>query len=146
MREEITAATCRSCGVCCVSLDEADCYCDVTVDDMERLGDAFVRRHVMLARPFDLLASAIDGGRFPPGVIKTAWKAQKTGPLKGCSACVCVALRGSLMHQTSCAVYAKRPEVCRKAVKPGDVTCRRVRRMFRDLIADLSQSSPTGSR
>ena len=93
-REKITAATCRSCGICCVSLTDSEVYCDVTVEDMKRLSKGFVKKNVVLPRAIDRLAHLIDGNYIPDGAIKTVWSAQKAGPLKGTEVCACVALRG----------------------------------------------------
>lgn len=129
-RETITAATCRTCGVCCVSLTDQESYADVTAEDERRLGKRFVRLNVLRTSAIDRFASSIDGARLPDGAIKTAWKKQATGVLKGFNACVCVALRGSLLSRVSCSVYERRPDVCSRAVIPGDKTCRDARRMF----------------
>jgi Fe-S-cluster containining protein len=118
---KLTSEDCRKCGVCCVSLTEHPEYADVTEKDKARLGQRFVRLNVL------------------QDAIKTEWKTQRTGPFKGVQACSCVALRGSLMSRVSCSVYKVRPEVCKKAVKPGDRTCLRVRQMFRDLIERESE-------
>jgi Fe-S-cluster containining protein len=122
---KVTAKDCLTCGVCCVSLRDQDCFCDLTPEDEKRLGAAWVRRNVLRARLFDLIAS---GGRVPWGAIKTKWRKQRAGPLKGAEACMCVALRGNLLHKVSCSVYEKRPRTCREAVKPGNRTCLWLRR------------------
>lgn len=99
-------------------------FCDLTSKDLERLHPAFVRRHVLhvpLAGP----------------ALVTKERLIRTGPLKGCTATTCVALRGSLMHRVSCSIYENRPEVCRRAVKPGDRTCKDVRRMLEQLIEGM---------
>ena len=137
VKETITADTCRSCGLCCVSLTESDVYCDVTVEDMKRLSKGFVRKNVVPTSAFDRLAHAIDGNRIPDGVIKTHWNEQKAGPLKGVEVCACVALRGSVMHRVSCAIYENRPRACRVAVVPGDKACREVRGLFQRLLDEL---------
>lgn len=135
--EKITAATCRSCGICCVSLTGSEVYCDVTVEDMKRLSKSFVARNVIRPRLFDRLAHAIDGNRIPDGAIKTVWTKQKTGPLKGIELCACAALRGSVMQRVSCSVYEDRPRVCRVAVVPGDKACRQARDLFHGLLDRL---------
>lgn len=134
--EKITADTCRSCGICCVSLTTSETYCDVTIEDMKRLSKAFVRNNVIQTRVFDRLAHALDGNRIPDGAIKTAWKGQKAGPLKGVEVCACTALRGSVMHRVSCSVYENRPRVCQTAVVPGDKACRQVRGMVQRFLDD----------
>jgi Fe-S-cluster containining protein len=126
--EKVTAKDCLTCGVCCVSLQDQDCFCDLTPEDEERLGAAWVRRNVLRTRLFDFIAS---GGRLPWGAIKTKWRKQQAGPLKGAEMLTCVALRGSILHRVQCSVYEKRPRTCREAVKPGDRTCLWLRREIR---------------
>lgn len=116
---KLTSKDCLTCGLCCVSLVDQVDYCNVTEQDKARLGKRFVRLHVVQ----------------PSGdAIKTKWKVQRAGPLKGVEACSCVALRGSLKHRVSCSVYSVRPEVCRKAVLPGDRACRQVRQLFQEML------------
>jgi Fe-S-cluster containining protein len=137
VKEKITASTCRACGLCCVALsDSSNVYCDVSEEDMKKLGTAFVKKHVRLLSPFDRAVALIDGGFCPPGAIKTEWRTTKTGPLKGVQVHVCVALRGSLMHKTSCSVYAKRPKTCKTACVPGDRACSQVRRDMLKLLKE----------
>jgi Fe-S-cluster containining protein len=137
-REKITADTCRSCGICCVSLTGNEVYCDVTVEDMKRLSKGFVRKNVVRPWLVDRLAHALDGNRIPDGAIKTVWNSQKAGPLKDVEVCACAALRGSVMHRVSCSVYENRPRVCQTAVVPGDKTCRQVRGMFQRFLDESS--------
>jgi Fe-S-cluster containining protein len=116
-------------------------FCDITPGDEKRLRNAgqkkFVRLNVLHQRTIDTLAAAIDGARIPYGAIRTKWTEQRSGPFKGFEFCTCVALQGSVMHKTSCSIYASRPNVCREAVKPGDRMCRELRRIFKAKIADL---------
>lgn len=128
-REVINAETCRSCGACCVAPSSQPEYCDVTAEDMRRLGKRFVRLHVIGPSPFDRLATALSGCS-TSAAIRTEWREQTTGPLKGWELNTCVALRGSVMNRVGCRVYDKRPRVCERAVKPGDNVCREIRRAF----------------
>jgi len=89
-------------------VDEADC---------ERLGVKWVKRNVDLPELFNQVAF----GHTP--AIKTKWLKQRSGPMKGTSVCVCVALRGTLLKKVRCSVYDQRPRVCREAVLPGDPMC-----------------------
>jgi Fe-S-cluster containining protein len=146
VKDKITADTCRSCGICCVSLTDSEVYCDVTVDDMKRLSKGFVKKNVVRPRLFDRLAHAIDGNSIPDGAIKTIWTEQKAGPLKGTEVCACAALRGSVMHRVSCSVYENRPRVCKVAVVPGDKACRQVREMFRQLIDSLEDDRDSSEK
>ena len=121
---------CRTCGVCCVSLQDQDSFCDVTPADVMRLGTRWAKRNVVFPDGWERMERG-----WPTaiaGVIKTAWRKQRSGPMKGAAACVCVALRGSLRHKVECSVYEKRPRACRVAVKTGDKTCLAVRRMFEE--------------
>jgi Fe-S-cluster containining protein len=136
-REVITAKTCLSCGACCWSMHDQERYCDVTPEDIERLPKKFVRLNVIATRPFDMLVAALSGdNRTPAYAIATKWAKQTSGPFKGTEACVCAALKGSLMSKVSCTVYKDRPNVCRKAVKPGDRSCRDIRRLMRQAKAE----------
>lgn len=79
--KKLTSKDCLTCGICCVSLVDQEDYCNVTEQDKARLGKRFVRLNVVQ----------------PSGdAIKTQWRVQRSGPLKGVEACTCVALRGSL--------------------------------------------------
>jgi len=116
------APDCRACGLCCVSVYDQEVFCDVVESDCERLGVAWVKRNVMFPTLFEQLVGGV------PPAIKTKWMAQRSGPMRGESACVCVALRGTLLKRVWCAVYDKRPQTCRDAVKPGDPVCLDLRR------------------
>ncbi len=133
-RETITAKTCLSCGACCVAPNDTDAYCDVTHEDAERLGKRFVRLHVLQSRPVDYLASYLDGHQMPPGAIRTKWRKQTRGPHRGYKMLTCAMLTGNVGHRVSCRIYEKRPDVCHRAVKPGDRACREVRQAFRDAV------------
>jgi Fe-S-cluster containining protein len=108
----------------------------VSEKDMKRLGPAFVKKNVRLLSLFDQTLTMIDGGFSPPGAIKVEWRSQRSGPMKGISAHVCVALRGSLMYKTSCSVYAKRPDTCKVSCVPGDRACRQVRKDMLKLLKE----------
>ncbi len=90
-------------------------YVNLTPKDEERLGKRYVRLHVINSE------------------IRTRPTLNKAGPLKGTEDCRCVSLRGSIGKQVSCSIYEKRPDVCRKALKPGDRQCAVVRRTFKDM-------------
>lgn len=119
---------CRACGLCCVSLQDQPFFCDVTEEDMKRLGKRFVRLNVIYTDPFSQLLAAMEGRWYPIAAIKTKWRTQRRGPLQSTQACTCVALRGSLLKQVSCRVYERRPESCREAIQPGDEECLALRR------------------
>jgi len=121
---------CRKCGVCCWSTQDDGSYCDVTAQDIERLG-TWAKKNVEMFSPFDYATYRYDTGDTEIcGAVKTAWKKMRSGPFKGVEACVCVALTGSLMHKVRCSIYQKRPHTCRTALKPGDRACLELRKMF----------------
>lgn len=131
----VTAEDCRSCGVCCITLRrDQEAFCDVEAADLVRLDKRWARKNVMSFSHFDQLLAAIDGDPNMPGMaLKTKWERTKAGPFKNVSVNKCVALRGSVMHRTSCSIYERRPNVCREAVKPGDQTCRWLRKEMKRL-------------
>jgi Fe-S-cluster containining protein len=126
----IIIPNCRVCGACCFSPIEADVYCEAQPEDIILLGPRLARKYVQDASLLEMATSAIFGGKFPSAAIKTQWRVQKAGPLKGVSVCCCVFLQGSLMHKTRCRIYNKRPRACRLAVKPGDTICKQSRQLL----------------
>lgn len=83
-----------------------------------------------------MLAATIAGRYLPHAAIRTAWRQQVAGPLKGTQACACAALLGSVLHRVECSIYSRRPRACREAVRRGDEACVSVRRMFEQLLQD----------
>lgn len=129
---------CQTCGACCVSIvEDNEIWAEVLVEDCERLGESWCRRNCLGHGTLHILTQALDGGSRYLGGIKTKWRKILCGPFKGVSVCACVALRGSLMHKTSCSVYEKRPHVCRTALQPGEKDCLQLRRMFWSAVEDL---------
>lgn len=131
-----TPPDCLSCGACCVSLQDQEVFCDATPEDLEKFSKAWVKKNVIFTSTFDLLVRALDGRYEPWAALRTEWRTQKTGPLKGVDACACIALKGSIMDAVKCSIYEKRPRVCHVAVVPGDRTCLDLRRMFADAIEE----------
>lgn len=127
---------CRRCGVCCVSLFDQDSFCDVTEKDVVRLGKSFARRNVLGLSAFDWLMAAVRGRGFSCAALKTKWKKQRSGPLKGAEAKACVALRGSILSRVSCSVYDRRPQACREAVVPGDRACLALRKKYQEMCTE----------
>lgn len=125
---------CQTCGVCCVAPHTQDRFADVSDDDLKRLGRRLIRLHVVATAPIDLLTAAIDGRLRPSAAMTTTMVREKRGPLKSWEACRCSALKGDLMQKVRCAIYEKRPDVCRTAVRPGDRTCRELRRVFKEFL------------
>jgi len=117
------APDCLTCGACCISLKDQEAYCDVLASDLKQLDPRWVKRNVVFPSAFDYVLSAIDNTDLPYGAIKTVWRLQRSGPLKGARVCMCAALRGSVLGRVSCSIYGKRPEACREAVHPGERVC-----------------------
>lgn len=132
----VTAKDCVTCGACCVAPASQPVYCNITEADARKLGKRFVRLRVVQPSAFDRFAHALDGREVPWGVIKTNWVEQKDGPFKGLEFNTCVALKGSVSHKVSCSIYEKRPEACKTAMKPGDPTCLRLRKMFSGVVRE----------
>lgn len=93
------APDCRTCGACCASLgEESVTIADVSTTDLARMTSRTVRLHVI-----------DDRGHV---ATRATWKAQRSGPYVGMSACVCSALRGSVLARVSCGIYEQRPTPC----------------------------------
>lgn len=136
-REKITAADCLRCGACCVAHDgSGDGWAEVELRDERRLPERFVKANVRTLHltPFQRLTYAISGVEppAPARIIKTTTRVVRRGPARGCSVDVCAALKGDVMHAVRCSVYEQRPDVCRKAIKPGDSDCRSIRAWIRE--------------
>ncbi len=128
---QLTSANCLSCGACCISLNEQSVFCDLSLAEAKRLDRRFVQKYV---RPFPLLARFAlmhDGRPVPWGAISTVSRKQRRGLLKGVTLCTCAALSGDVLHEVRCKVYDKRPSTCRRAVVPGDRSCRWLRSQIR---------------
>lgn len=131
---------CLLCGACCVSLQDSDYYCDVDEADCRKLSPQFVKRNVGTLSAFDGLLALIDGNTTPYAAIRTKWRTVRRGPLKGIDVCACVALKGNIMHKVSCAIYEVRPKTCKRAVKPGDRSCRWIRGELNRLAGELNDT------
>lgn len=119
---------CRRCGLCCISLTGERIWAEVDIDDAERLGSAWCKRHVIGHDvTMQLIREAQTGRKALLGGIETVWREVKTGPLAGVEVCACVALRGSVMNRVSCRVYDRRPKICKTALTPGEPACLRAR-------------------
>lgn len=102
------------------------------------MGKRLVRLHVLHPTTLDRLAAALDSSTLTAhGAIKTKQMLPKRGPLAKYELCACHFLQGTALVDVRCSIYEKRPEVCRKAVRPGDRVCREVRRKVR---AQLEES------
>lgn len=128
---------CQTCGLCCVTLDDQEVWCDVTPEDEKRLPKKFVRLNVLKPTTAHQLAAALHGHELPYAAIKSKWTKQTSGSLKGVSACACVALQGNLLHKVRCKVYKTRPQACRDAMQPGDDACLELRGLWLDAAERL---------
>ena len=116
VKEEITNATCKTCGMCCVAPYEQPVFADVEARDKKRLGRTFVRLNVL------------------DDAIVTHRVSVNRGAYVGYEVTACVALAGDVGHEVRCGVYKNRPDVCRNAFEPGDRGCREVRADFQRRI------------
>ena len=112
---------CRTCGLCCVSLIDQEVLCNLELEDVERLGPALRRKHVKYI--------FVKG--FQPA-LATKWTKNRCGPLKGAETCNCALLGGSVLHAVYCRIYSIRPQVCHKAMRPGEQACHQLRRLVQD--------------
>lgn len=141
MRRKKEVPDCRTCGACCSPWQQQDAFCDLEPRDVTRLG-AYAKKHAVTETTLQSIARAVATGRhIPDAVLRTKDEEQRSGPLKGLHVVTCVALRGSVMGRCSCAVYEKRPRACREAVKPGDRTCRDIRRMVASVIEEVQEET-----
>ena len=106
---------------------EAEWIADVSPEDLVSMGRKVVRLHVFEERG-----------------TRAAWKSQRSGPLQGSKACVCSALRGSVLSWVSCRIYDVRPEVCR-TFERGSKRCLDARKEGESTIEDFRAKSVTGS-
>lgn len=125
----MTKPDCRACGACCWSVQDQPSFCDLTPHELKKMSPQFLAANVELIPLIDQLTRG-----YPQGALRTKWRLMKSGPFKGIEACVCCLLDGSLMKSVRCRIYAKRPSTCRRAVKPGDRSCRALRRLLQQAI------------
>lgn len=114
MTTKITAADCRSCGACCVSVSPivlSHGYADLTVDDVSQLS-----RHVRR----QLHQVSFDDA---PTQHRTAAKELSSGHY------ACRYLRGTPGTRCSCTIYETRPEIC-QTFRVGGTLCRAARQAF----------------
>ena len=97
------APTCLGCGACCIANDDGDRYVDLDAEDVARLPARYRLRVV--------------GHDYAPSL---ATKRTRDGT-------TCCALQGRVGTTARCAIYGRRPTVCR-AFEPGDYDCLRARR------------------
>ena len=99
----VTSSDCRSCGACCGPPYVADTYITLTPADVNDLSPAERRRFVRGKRRPALVTEMTQDG------------------------VVCAALRGRVGTRVTCAIYERRPEVCRR-FEPGSRACLAMRR------------------
>lgn len=129
MPRRTSVPDCKTCGACCWSTHDMESFCDLTHAEVDAMSPQFIAKNVRFIRIFEQIIC-----RHPPAALRTSWRTQRAGPLKGSRACVCCQLSGSLMHKVSCKIYKDRPSVCRRAVKPGDKNCKVMRQILLQAI------------
>lgn len=122
---------CTKCGACCWCFRNQAYFCDLTRKELKRLSPQFKAKNVHEFSMLDQIAF-----NTPTAALKTKWTEMKSGPLKGFDLCVCCQLKGNILKSAHCKIYEARPSACRKAVKPGDKTCRQIRTMIKDLLVE----------
>lgn len=91
----------------------------MTEEDARRLPRKF-RLKLWHPSVFDIVM--VGHTEYPFAVLKTRQLGDFTA---------CVALEGAVGKKVKCAVYKNRPAVCSEAVKPGDKTCRALRKIYK---------------
>lgn len=114
--DNVSIPDCLTCGLCCSPGRWQNVFVDLENADVKRLNPKWVEKNVFGA------------------AIKAKWREQKSGPLQGRKECVCVALRGSLLHRVRCSIYAQRPRACRVTLQPGDRLCLETRRLYQQAL------------
>jgi Fe-S-cluster containining protein len=115
---------CLSCGLCCWAPGRQDSFCDVTEEEIKKLGMWGKRNIERFA-----LEELILFGWKSTGAIRTKWLKATQGHYKGCNLLVCRALKGNIMHDVKCKIYEKRPHACRVAIQPGDKSCKQLHKL-----------------
>jgi Fe-S-cluster containining protein len=86
---------CQSCGACCISDFDAVDYVHLLEEDLARLTPEEIKTYVYTEQTFGS----------PQSSMKTAYDDQGN--------CRCKALKGTVGKNVSCAIYDRRPNVCR---------------------------------
>jgi len=131
---------CTQCGLCCICTQDQDRFCDVTEKDEKRLGAALTKRYVIHTSLFEACCMRDDGLRFPDGALATRWRTMSRGPFRGWSMCTCVFLEGTVRARVRCRVYDRRPDVCRKAMVPGERACINLRALYARGLLDAEEN------
>lgn len=116
---------CLKCGACCCSIYDQDVFCDMTEEECKAFSLQFRTKNI---KEFDLFAIVAEGA--PPYALRTKFVKSK----EGIAICACCQLDGSPMHKVKCRIYDSRPYTCRESVKPGDKSCRQLRRIVQRKI------------
>ncbi len=93
----------------------------MTEEDAKKLPKKY-RLKLWHPSPFDHAMAWTHHESYPHAALKTRQLGDFTA---------CVALEGAVGKKVKCAIYAKRPAVCAEAVKPGDKTCRALRKIYK---------------
>jgi Fe-S-cluster containining protein len=112
--------SCTSCGLCCVSWQWQDVYCNLSDSDIEKLPKRYCRAIVYFS-PLQRLCRIANVDC--PAALRTRPLKVKVGTLKGLSLCACALLRGSPLKKVWCAIYKQRPSTCHTAMTPGEPAC-----------------------
>lgn len=117
---------CLTCGLCCCAPAGQKEFCDVTEEDVKKLPKKF---RLKLWRPslFDRATARLQNEEYPFAALKTRSLGDFTA---------CVALEGEIGKKVKCVIYKDRPAVCEEAVKPGDKTCRALRKAYKEDLRD----------
>lgn len=114
LKKEIS--NCRTCGACCVAPYEATEFVDLLPKDFEQLSKGYQRRvnEQGAFGALDLVSVCLP-------VVVTVDETR------------CLALRGTVMGRVCCAIYERRPYVCR-IFKPDSRDCFAVRRSMENNV------------
>jgi Fe-S-cluster containining protein len=105
---------CKTCGACCIAPSAEDTgYVALWPGDVKRLAPR--ERRLLVVDEFE---EGGVGGMSQGPALRT--RCDRRGNTR------CAALRGTIGREVSCAIYPRRPEVCR-AFEPGSADCRELR-------------------
>jgi Fe-S-cluster containining protein len=121
-------------------MHDQDRFCDLLDKDLEKFSPQFIRMNVRWTSIIDYATQTLVGGkRLPGAVLKTKELHPTAGPYKKVNFCVCCMLDGSPMTRVKCRIYARRPAVCKTAVRPGDKNCVSIRRILLSALSALEK-------
>lgn len=129
---------CTTCGLCCISLDDNEVYCNLEEEDIDRIPKRY-KKYIQPVSVFRQLVAQVNSGLvedYPVTALATKEIIPRSGPCKGVTLCVCALLQGTPLKKISCAIYKQRPKACHKAVVPGDKTCRWIRKQVQEALQE----------